>query len=309
MAAVPRQTMVDLPPLRALQVFEAVGRCGGMTKAAQELGVSPGAISQQIKNLEDALGLQLIVRKPGGATLTALGAGYHQEVSACIQGFRKAHRAIIAQAQGRGVVISALPLVAARWLSPAIFDFQQEHPDTPIRIEGSLVEPDSGSFDFRVTYADRARRLERVATLFTDSLVPVCSPKLLSTRSVRSPADLLGFRLLGIDWRPFFSPPPSWQSWFAYAGVTSGAIANTLVFSHSSLAIEAAIDGRGVALAQLALIAEDLRSGRLVRPCEQALELPAPYVLAWNGAAFAKNDAREIHRWITRLASRRRSRR
>ena len=179
--------MADLPPLRALQVFEAVGRCGGMTKAAQELGVSPGAISQQIKNLEDALGLQLIVRKPGGIALTALGASYHQEVSTCIQDFRKAHRAVIDQARGKGIVISALPLIAARWLSPTIFDFQQRHPGTTIHIEGNLVEPDPDSFDFRVTYADRVRPLDRVATLFTDSLVPVCSPKLLSTRPVRTP--------------------------------------------------------------------------------------------------------------------------
>jgi LysR family transcriptional regulator, glycine cleavage system transcriptional activator len=299
--------MTDLPPLRALQVFEAVGRCGGMAKAAQELGVSPGAVSQQVKSLECALGLQLIVRKPGGIALTALGASYHHDVSACIQGFRKAHRAVIADARGKGIVISALPLIAARWLSPAIFDFQQRHPGATIHIEGSLVEPDPDSFDFRVTYGDRVRTLDRVATLFTDRLVPVCSPKLLSTRRVRAPEDLMGFRLLGIDWHPFFSPPPGWQSWFRYAGVASGAIADTLVFSHSSLAIEAAIDGHGVALVQSALIAEDLRSGRLVRPFEQALELPTPYVLAWNSAAFAKNGARDIHRWIMRLASRHRS--
>lgn len=300
--------MADLPPLRALQVFEAVGRCGGMGKAALELGVSPGAISQQIKHLEDVLGLQLIVRQPGGIALTPLGASYHYEVSACIQGFRKAHRAVIAQARGKGVVISALPLIAARWLSPSIFDFQQRHPDMTIHIDGNLVEPDPDSFDFRITYADRVRPIDRVATLFTDSLVPVCSPKLLSTRPTRSPEDLMGFRLLGIDWSPFFSPPPGWQSWFRHAGVASGAIADTLVFSHSSLAIEAAIDGHGVALVQFALITEDLRSGRLVRPFEQTLELPAPYVLAWNSAAFAKNGAREIHRWITGLASRHRSR-
>jgi LysR family transcriptional regulator, glycine cleavage system transcriptional activator len=299
--------MADLPPLRALQVFEAVGRCGGMTKAALEVGVSPGAISQQIKNLEGALGLQLVVRKPGGITLTAVGARYHQEVSACIQGLRKAHRTLIAQARGKGVVISALPLVAARWLTPAIFDFQQRHPDTTIHIEGSLVEPDADSFDFRVTYADRVRHLQHAANLFTDSLVPVCSPKLLSTRPVRAPADLLDFRLLGIDWRPFFSPPPGWQSWFRHAGVSSGAIVDTLVFSHSSLAIEAAINGHGVALVQSALIAEDLKSGRLARPFEQAQELPSPYVLAWNSSAFAKNGGRDIHRWIMRLASRHRS--
>jgi LysR family transcriptional regulator, glycine cleavage system transcriptional activator len=300
--------MVDLPPLRALQVFEAVGRCGGITKAARDLGVSPGAISQQIRHLEEALGLQLIIRKAGGVSLTQLGARYYEDVSACIHGLRKAHHAITTQALGQGVVISALPLIAARWLSPAIFDFQQRHPGTTIHIAGSLVEPAADSFDFRVTYADRVSQLDYSATLFTDSLVPVCSPKLLAARPVRVPADLLDFQLLGIDWRPFFSPSPGWQSWFRHVGVSSGVIADTLVFSHSSLAIEAAIDGHGVALAQSSLIAEDLKSGRLVRPFELAQELPAPYVVAWNSSAFAKNGARDIHRWIIRLSSRYRSR-
>ncbi len=298
--------MADLPPLRALQVFEVVGRCGGMTKAAHELGVSPGAVSQHIKSLEDALSLKLIVRKAGGLALTELGERYHRDVSACFQGLRKAHHGIM-RTRASALIISALPLLAGRWLAPSILEWQQHYPDISVHLEGSLVEPhvDDHAFDFRVTYADRARHFDRSVTLFTDSLVPVCSPKLLAGRPpLESPADLLAFRLVGIDWSPHVSPPPSWQGWFRQAGIASGVIADTVVFSHSSLAIEAAIDGHGVTLAQSALIADDLRAGRLVTPFARTLELPSPYVLAWNNAVFEKNGAREVHRWIIGLARR-----
>jgi LysR family glycine cleavage system transcriptional activator len=297
--------MAGLPPLRALHVFEVVGRRGSMTKAADELDVSPGAVSQQIKILEDALGMKLITRKVSGLTLTELGRSYHAGISKAFQDLQKAHDDILLLHRSKGFEISALPLLASRWLAPRVFEWQRRHPEVRIQLESTTVEPSpgAGSLDFRITYQEKSSAFDSFAPLFTDSLIPVCSPGLIASGPpLRTPADLMAYRLLTTDWKPLLASAPDWREWFRHAGVECGDILDMIVFSLSSLAIEAAIDGRGVTLAQRALIDEDLKLGRLVTPFPQMLLLPSPYVLAWNNEVFDKRGAREFHRWILGVA-------
>ncbi|MFU0504207.1 LysR substrate-binding domain-containing protein [Pseudaminobacter sp. NGMCC 1.201702] len=296
--------MVELPPLRALQVFEAVGRFGSMTKAAQELKVSPGAISQQIKILEEAMGLHLVARKGNGLALTEVGLAYHQAVAKAFADFHKASSDIVEFHRSSALIISALPLIASRWLSPNMFTWQKTHPNVCFHLEGTAIEPvlDGKPFDFRITYADKAHLFESFVPLFNDGLVPVCSPELAASQPLEKPADLLAHRLLTIDWRPFLSPAPTWQDWFRLVGLDGSEIRDFFMLSLSSLAIEAAIEGRGIALAQKAMVAEELRTGRLIAPFEQVLMLPSPYILAWNRTVFDKTGASEFHRWIVGLA-------
>ncbi|WJR80384.1 LysR substrate-binding domain-containing protein [Bradyrhizobium sp. NP1] len=298
--------MNDLPPFRALLVFDVVGRCSSMKRAADELGVSPGAVSQQIKILEEALGLQLVARNTAGLRLTEFGERYHRETSRILADLRRTHRELAATRASSGLIVSGLPLLTSKWLAPRMLEWQALHPDISLHLEGSIIEPslESGQVDFRISYRDRIRHFESGVPLYTDSLVPVCSPDLLRNGSpLESPGDLALYRLLTIDWKPLLSPSPSWKDWFASAGVTpSAALRDTFVFSLSSLAIEAAIDGRGVALAQSSLVSEDIRAGRLVVPFSHRLMLPSPYFLAWRAGVFDKHGARDFQRWLIGLA-------
>ena len=300
--------MNDLPPFRALLVFEVVARCSSMKQAADELGVSAGAVSQQIKILEDALGLQLISRNTSGLKLTEFGEKYYHETSRVLTDLRRVHRDLVAARRSSELVVSGLPLLTSKWLAPKMFDWQQLHPDINLHLEGALIEPSlqSGQVDFRISYRDRIRNCENGIPLYTDSLIPVCSPELIkSGPRLDCPADLASYKLLTIDWKPLLSPPPGWIDWFNCAGVTlCNTLRDTFVFSLSSLAIEAAIEGRGVALAQYSMIQEDLRSGRLVAPFSNRLPLPSPYFLAWRAEVFDKRGARDFHRWLLVLARR-----
>ncbi|MGB3387353.1 MAG: LysR substrate-binding domain-containing protein [Pseudaminobacter sp.] len=296
--------MVELPPLRALQVFAAVGRFGSMTKAAQELKVSPGAISQQIKILEEAMGLSLVTRKGNGLVLTEVGIAYHQAVAKIFADFHKASDDIIQSHRSSALVISSLPLFASRWLSANMFNWQKAHPNVCFHLEGTAVEPvvEEKPFDFRITYADKMHLYDSFVPLFTDGLIPVCSPQLAASQPLEQPSDLFAHRLLTIDWRPYLSPAPTWQDWFRLVGLDGSEIRDFFMLSLSSLAIEAAVEGRGIALAQKAMVTEELRTGRLIAPFEPVLKLPLPYVLAWNKTVFDKTGASEFHRWIVGLA-------
>jgi LysR family glycine cleavage system transcriptional activator len=277
-----------------------------MKRAADELGVSPGAVSQQIKILEKALGLQLVSRNATGLRLTQFGERYYRETSPILADLRRTHRDLQAARASTGLVVSGLPLLTSKWLAPKMLEWQSLHPDIGLHVEGSIIEPalDSAQVDFRISYRDRITHRESGVPLYTDSLVPVCSPDLLKDGpALEHPRDLVAHRLLTIDWKPLLSPPPSWKDWFASAGVTpNAALRDTFVFTLSSLAIEAAIDGRGVALAQLSLISEDIRNHRLVVPFKHRLMLPSPYFLAWRDGVFNKPGARDFHRWLIGIA-------
>ncbi|MEZ0168533.1 LysR substrate-binding domain-containing protein [Microvirga sp. TS319] len=299
--------MAELPPLRALQAFEAVGRCGNMTKASRELNVSPGAVSQQIRLLEEKLGLQLVVRSTTSLALTDIGKRYYRTITKGFEEFRRAQAEIERARWSSGLVISALPSLASKWLATLIFEWQHSFPDLSVHLEGTHLEPrlEEDCTDFRITYGDRVRNYDSSVMLFTDSVIPVCSPKLLeSGPPLKTPADLLAYPLLSIDWQPQFPSPPTWQDWLKQLGVGCNGLRHSFVFSLSSVAIEAAVEGRGFTLGQCAMIAEDLRAGRLAAPFPQKLRLSSPYFLAWNGPVFNKNGAREFHRWIVGRARR-----
>ena len=297
--------MAILPPLRALQVFEAVGRLGSVTRAAQELHVSPGAVSQQIKTLETTLETRLVERKGSGIVLTKVGAAFHKSVAKAFGDLLNARIEIIDKPKSEALIISALPLFASRWLSPRMFAWQTSHPHVKLHLEGSVTEPASAdrSFDFRITYADKAHLFDSSVPLFTDSLCPVCSPGLIDKKQpLNNPADLLSYRLLTIDWSPFLSQPPSWEDWFHLVNVDGTHIPHFFVMSLSSLALEAAIQGHGIVLAQRAMVEDELASGRLVAPFPEMLRLPSPYILGWRKSVFRKAGAGEFHRWLVGLA-------
>jgi LysR family transcriptional regulator, glycine cleavage system transcriptional activator len=293
--------MRRLPPLRAIHVFEAVGRCGSVTAAAGELGVSPGAVTQQVHLLERALKLRLVQRSGRGIELTSWGKSYLPRVTAAFELLQRAGCDIDSARQSEHLAVSALPSVANRWLGPLLFKWKEQYPTASIYLEGADNEPrlvDSEA-DFRISYGSRSRMYLHYLELFTDYVIPVGSPTLLQRRPFPAqPGDLLRFPLLGIDWGPEHGAPPSWRDWFTAFGVSSNTLRCDVTFSLSSAALDAATEGRGLVLAQHSMVANALSSGHLVRLSERSLPLLQPYFLAWNESAIDKPIGAAFRSWL-----------
>ena len=294
--------MNTLPPLRALQVFEAVGRCDGVAEAARRLGVSPGAVSQQMKLLEDFLGLRLTQKEGRGIRLTAAGRRYHESCAIAFESLRVAHAEIERSKNERSLSVSALPSLLSKWLATRINVWQEKHPELSTYLDGTHTEPspDGYDIDFRISYGDRVADMDNAVALFHDSVVPVCSPQLLRADApLADPDHILAYPLISVDWLPKFASPPSWRDWFAANNVDCRELKDERqVFSLSSVAIQAAIDGYGFVLAQYSMIRDDLAAGRLVMPIALGLSLPWPYFLTWKQSAFDKPHCRSFHRWL-----------
>lgn len=292
--------------IKGLQVFEAVGRCGTVTLAARELGVSPGAVSQQMRNLEDNLGVALLERKGRQVEMTTWGRLYHHEISKGFQQLVKATDILERARTENTLTLSALSSVANRWIGTRIFDWQALHPEAKIKINGQENEPKLGQepVDFRITYGKRFEAHEHYTELYTDWVVPVCSPRLLDGRSLHHPSEILSFPLLSLEWEEDFLPPPSWADWAHHIQADDKLKLSSCQFSLSSSAIGAAVNARGFALAQISMIDDELKAGSLIIPFDIRLKLAESYVLAWDRSALQKPFGLAFQRWIVQMARR-----
>ena len=290
----------QLPPLRALQAFEAVARTGSVKAAALEMGVSAGAISQQVRKLEELLDLRLFERRGKGMALSTWGRLYHKELGTAFDRLRSAQQSLWRLRTESGLAVSCLSSVASKWLGTLLFDWHAAHADSRLRLIGAESEPDlqSGETDFRISYGHQSRHHAHHTELFTDWVVPACSPGLLVSRPPTTPAELLALPLIGIAWESAHLPPPNWDDWARSAGMDDNAVASMLSFSLSSAAIDAALAGRGLVLAPMSMMTENLIDGRLVLPFDHRLQLPQPYFLAWDRAALNKPFGREFQHWV-----------
>ena len=192
-----------LPPMRALQTFEAFGRLGSVTAAARALGVTPGAVSQQLRLLEDHAGLLLIVKEGRRATLTPTGRKYHELI---VQGFGRLMQAqeyLSTQRQVEELTISGMPTLMQRWLNPLLPDFQRRSDGVAVRVVATHQESDPQLLEqsFRLTYVDAARPYPYSRVLFTDHCFPACSPDFLKRfPEAVTPEGLAAVPLVGIDW-------------------------------------------------------------------------------------------------------------
>lgn len=295
-----------LPTLRALQVFEAFGRLGSATSAAAELGVSVGAVSQQLRKAEAEVGLRLIERKGKSVALTSRGHHYHDDIKAAFDALREAQSKIERVRSKAILTISCLPSLASKWIGAQLFDWQSEHPTVTVRLIGEDAEPHLGTneVDFRLSYGDLITRFDHRTALFTDWVVPACSPSLVTRLTLQRPADILDAPLLGIEWDRTQGAAPCWGDWAAGIGVSRRKVMGEVTFSMSSAAIDAAINGRGFVLAQLSMAAADIASGRLVVPFDIRLELSQPYSLAWDPAALEKPYGAELRSWVQSISRR-----
>ncbi|GGE05705.1 LysR family transcriptional regulator [Aureimonas endophytica] len=288
--------MPSKPPLKALQAFDALGRTGSIALAALDLGVTPGAVSQQLRKLEDALQATLVHHDGRGLRLTPLGTRYHARIREGFAAFDEAG-AILGDAADDIIVLSCLTTVLGKWIGRRMRDWTDLDAHARIALVGADEEPDlsRGEADMRIYYGGRIHPPHRVE-LFTDHVVPACAPALIEGHRLSGPEDVLGFPLLHIAWNPRFTAGPGWQDWGRLVGrhPPSGDV----TYGLSGSAIDAAIAGQGFVLAQTAFIGPELESGRLVIPYDLRLPLPEPYHLAWNPTSLEKPGARAFHRWL-----------
>lgn len=291
----PDAGVAALPSVRAIQAFEAIVRRGSVTAAADELGVSSGAMSQQLRKIEHELNVKLLKREGRSLTLTSWGRIYYEQVRTAFDELRDAqHRLQVARAK-QGIVVSAPPSLAI-WLQRPLLEWSAAHPAVSLRLVGSEMEPvlQDESIDFRLCYGADARRYDRASELFRDAVVPACSPEFLRSHPVETAADILACRRIDIVWDTRHRPPPSWADWAWSVGLAPPRNASCLAFSLSGAAIDAAQDGGGFVLGQISIIAEHVRRGRLVVPVDRRLNLPEFYSLAWERDALDRQTCADF---------------
>lgn len=274
-------------PLNALRAFEASARHLSFARAAAELHVTPAAISHQVKNLEDYLATPLFRRMPRGLRLLESGRTLSAELHDIFGRLDKAvDEARAADAHG-ALTISVAPMFAVKWLLPRLGSFDARHPEIDLRISSSL-----GLVDFQRDDFDAAVRLGRgqypglrSKLLFEEFVTPMCSPRLLDDGSSQpAPQDLLTRVLLHDDSMSFDAESPTWSRWLKAAGVrTKGAMRGPR-FSQPDHALQAAIDGAGIALGWCSLADRDLIAGRLVAPFDVRLPLGSAFYLVYPEA-------------------------
>ena len=295
-----------LPPLRAMQAFESFGRHGSVSAAAVELGVSPGAISQQIKLLEEQLNMQLIMKDGRRAALAPKAKSYHAVLSAGFEKLKHAQELLAQQASGLDIHVSGLPTLLSKWLQPRLHNFEARFGQASIRLDATHGEPDPEFLDhmFRMTYGVVSEAFPHARPLFHDVCFPVCSPEFLKAHpEALEPTALADLPWIDIDWGPQYSTVPRFGDWLAAQGLPELRSKPVSVHSLSSSALEAAVNGQGIALAQLSFSSVDLGLGRLIRISQDSVRMPEPYFICWGPLMLESEKPRNFLNWILAEAS------
>jgi LysR family transcriptional regulator, glycine cleavage system transcriptional activator len=263
-----------LPPLNALKAFEAAARHESFTRAAEELCVTQGAVSHQVKALEADLAIKLFNRERQRLIITEAGRDYLTIIRDALDRIAVGTERLLERQNAGVLTVSTSPDFAAKWLVHRLGHFAEAHSGIDLRVSATLHHVDFAreEVDMAVRHGDGNWPGLDTVRLCSEQLFAVCSPKLLSgRRRLSKPADILKFPLLHLDSRA------DWKNWLGAAGIDDVAVTHGPVLNRASMVIDAAINGQGIALARTTLAAWDLINGRLVRPFPQSLPLSRTY--------------------------------
>ena len=285
-----------LPPLSSLRFFEAAGRHQSFKLAAAELNVTPSAVSHGIVSLEQALGVQLFVRRPRQLSLTLEGADYLPYVSEALSLIAIGTQRLPTSRVQRRIAVSCAPTVASRWLLPRLHGFSRRWPNVGVTIDTSRRQvgfPVDG-FDFAIRMSRTPVAGAAWVRLFGERLVPVCSPAY--RESLIDAAGIVDLRRATL----IHVTPASedWQAWLDRSGIDGMAPAGGLRFDTIQLAFEAAIMGLGVALGRRPLVDCDLASAALVELYPEAMVAETAYWLVSSEGADHRPDLLGFKRWL-----------
>ena len=266
-------------PLRAIAVFETVARLGSFKAAADELHLTPSAVSHQIRALEEELGVCLFLRESRGVTLALAGAEYAENLRGLLDGVRTATDEVAArgrqQAESGTVRIMTPPSLATHWLMPRLPAFLHAHPAIDIRVIAiRTADGNADDFDITIAYGNLARSKGQARPLLEETYRPYCAPSLLAGAASIGARELLAKPLIRSRTNDF-----SWNDWFAERGIGfEPSTVNHLQIDPSYVAIEAAVNGVGMVLESGILTHEHVQNGRLIAP---VTEQERPAVSYW----------------------------
>ena len=297
------------PPLNALRAFEAAARHLSLTKAALELNVTPGALSHQIRGLEDHLGLKLFDRGVRSIALTAAGKALQPGLQAGFLTIRDALASLDAMGDSRVLVISTPPGFTAKWLAPRLYRFSIANPEIDVRVSSSMSNAnfttDGVDAAIRNLAADASSDdVLEVEKLLDQSLLPVCSPAFVEKYGpFTSPEMLKRVPLIHDDSFSSHVEMPNWVDWFAAAGVRDADVTRGLRFNSADHALEATVQGAGVLLAHDALAYDDLRTGRLIAPFELTLPSGRCYCFVYPKKRRDSANVQAFRAWLRQEAA------
>lgn len=284
-----------LPPLATLRAFEAAARLASFSRAADEIHLTPSAVSHQIKALEESLAVQLFLRNGRRqVSLTREGRFLAECVAAALASLTQAADTL-RRGQRNRLTVSVLPSFAARWLMPRIVHFVDRHPGLDLNIRSTTTHADflRDEVDLAIRFG-AGRWPNQCAELFmNDTLYPVCSPALL--RRMKKPQHIGDLK----DWTWLESDPEGWERWFAAADTPLPRTKRRLDFGDASLALQAAVDGGGIALARHSIAERELANGALVRLFPKiAAASQYSYYFVWPANATLSQNAVAFRDWL-----------
>ena len=293
--------MAILPPLNSLRAFESAGRHLSFSKAAEELSVTPGAISQQIRGLEDFLEIKLFKRRNRSIVLTDAGQIFLPLLSDGFSSISEAVDTVRKSQCDHPLTITAPPSFTSKWLIPRLCKFQSLHSDIDVRIDASshLVDFVREDIDVGIRFGDGEYPELESIFLFSFDLIPVCSPELLTDgKGLGDVSDIRHHTLLHDDDRNIDPSWPDWAMWLATAGVDDIDASRGIHFHQGEMIIEAALEGQGIALVSSVMAAGEIESGRLVQPFETRLPVRLRFHLVTSAQKARNPKVAEFRQWI-----------
>lgn len=293
-----------LPPLNALRAFEVTARHMSFSKAADELFVTPSALSYQVRQLEEHLGQKLFERLNRAIALTPAGEKLYPGIHTGLLAMSEAVGSLKSATPDDVLVVSTGPAFAAKWLAPRMYRFIEAHPDIELQISASLklIEFGAGEADVALRFGYGDYPDLHVEPIFDEAVTPMCAPELIE-RGLKAPSDLKNFTLLHDDSMRHIDRAPDWQEWLRRAGVTGVDASRGMRFSHADHSIDAAVEGAGVALGRSSLAGRELQSGRLVAPFDVHLTTSAAFWFVCSPADLEKPKVVAFRSWLMGQAS------
>jgi len=289
-----------LPPLNALRAFEAAARHLSFLKASEELHVTPGAISQQVRALEEQLGVTLFRRMTRGVLLTDAGQRYGKRIGELLDGLVAATVDLQRDDAAGALTVSTMPSFAARWLIPRLGAFRIAHPSIALRVlaEGDLTDFAVENVDVAIRFGPGRYPGLVSELLFHEEIFPVCSPKLLNSGApLRRLADLVNQTLLhdepGAGYHDL-----NWRNWLEQVGASEIEPPPGPGFTYTHMTLQAAVAGQGVALGTTVLASDDLASGSLIRPLKESVTSSYSYWLVCPPGSLDRPKAKAFHDWV-----------
>ncbi|MGI9292660.1 MAG: transcriptional regulator GcvA [Pseudomonadales bacterium] len=296
-----------LPPLNGLRAFEAAARRLSFTKAAEELHVTPAAVSHQVKNLEDYFGVTLFRRLTRALQLTEAGQSVLPTLQEGFDKLAEVDQVLRNRQDDRILAVSVAPSFGSKWLVPRLERFRKIHPQYDLRIDATdeLVDFKRDDVDVAVRFGMGIYPGMTAICLLSEFTIPVCSPSLTEgEHPLREPDDLKFHTLLHAQWRMEDDTTPNWRMWLRAAGLDEIDPERGPRFNMETMIVQAAIEGQGVALVSGALVADDIEQRRLVRPFPDAVnqETEFCYYVVYPESAEEDPKVGAFRDWIIREA-------